>query len=902
MKMKIKYMIKKIILGILILSLFCHFLSSGFSSSQVVVNSKDWRDVYICGCFASLMNLSFSFFNERNDVFDVLYLLDKSENDLILVESQSDNFGNFVLSPSFNIANSSKSDVTNNSLFLTRLGNFSKFFLLNNNSPENAISIIPMLINENIFPIFLNENNSKDIFLFLNKINESKDIELFYFNEFSNDLILEFLKFDRNVFVDRGKFGNNVFVIERLKNYGINISNVIFLGEEVIERELFSSLLPIVFVPNILTSNFIDELDNLGIYEGYSVGNYSFEVMKKLVLNYSRDIVFKFKELKINPNSMENSGEYRIIKELDLVEIDNLFVGVRIFDISITDNQINFFVENIGNDEIFYNMDISFYNNGNFLFSRNVSKLDKELDINSIRKEIVDILKLSDVNITVNFSVLFTEHNDNILDNYYNLVEYIYVPNAENVLNQNFNYGRRKKINDLGNEIKKIEFENILNLLGVNLSYEDFIDKANLFLNDYYYENYLLDKKALKELFENEEISEKDYHLVLNLDKSFLNIIFDIKTDFKVLDVSGIENSNENKITSASIKLSQFEINENNIGKILRVVVVIPKDVILSIKEISGNFKVLADDPIIIFETEITEENINNLDANFNYVFLGDKSELVHNIKTYYEISNNNYFFDKQKINLDLNYETEIKDLILEKFKIKKEELIEFEVLDLNTRNKIYPQLDILNFLNLEKNINDYGNLIEWILDKSKFDVLFKKVDEKFTKVKLKLIDGDERFFIVVDKSFNSNIHKKDILNVAEVFSNNFEREVKGNFKNFKNEPDILIFNLEKHQSDYSFKYVIETFGELEVVKSVGSILLNREENVALNNYIINYEIYDYFLIFLFVSFITIILIFIVNLAKDRDKSISKEFTEKMKLIRNKKRGYKKVLNSYKKK
>ena len=76
----------------LIIFIFC--FNNLFSTSQVIINSQDFRDVYTGNIYANVKNLSSSFFNYNNDNTDILYLIDESKTNIILIEGEI-NYWNF---------------------------------------------------------------------------------------------------------------------------------------------------------------------------------------------------------------------------------------------------------------------------------------------------------------------------------------------------------------------------------------------------------------------------------------------------------------------------------------------------------------------------------------------------------------------------------------------------------------------------------------------------------------------------------------------------------------------------------------------------------------------------------------------------------------------------------------
>ncbi|NQZ85751.1 MAG: hypothetical protein HRU03_08585, partial [Nanoarchaeales archaeon] len=737
----------------LIIFIFC--FNNLFSTSQVIINSQDFRDVYTGNIYANVKNLSSSFFNYNNDNTDILYLIDESKTNIILIEGEI-NYGNFNYGNKLNLSINTKSSYINNSLFLAELGNFSKFFFLDVESSFNSILIIPMLRKENIFPIFLDLNNSKLILSKLNKFNLTKNIELFYFDEFSFELINKFENFTNNVFLNNDKFENNFFIIDRLNQSGVDVTRVQFVGSEIVERGMFESDFPIIFVPEIITTSFVNKLNLYNINSGFSISNYTFNSIKELIFNHSKKIMFKGKEFRTNPNSIHSSGKFQKFKKLDLIEINTKQINLEIENINLVVNsKINFILKNTGEVPIKYKIVIKFFDNETLLFSKQVLDNGISLDINSLVLKSITFSNIYDKTINLSFEVFFSRGyvGSSINDVYESVLNFntlIYFPKFVSTPNNGnsgsgtsgSNNGIERDKNDIensnDNKLSDLELEYIYSLLELNISKDKMLNSYSITNRNYFYEPSLtpeFDYAQLKELLNNIDIDEFNKNNILKLEKNYDNTMLNILTKFKIIEIKGDINK---KITLLQIDFEKF-IDKKYIGKKIKITVVIPKLVSFNVDEIRGDFKILAKDPVIEFELEINSSNILELNEYFKYIILGDKSDVVDNIKTYYEV------IDEDKISFEIENELllgkfseDIEEKIYLEYNINKDKVIDFRVINYTYIEKIIPSVDIFNFMNLSQKNKNYENILKWSYIENQFEVLFKVIKEKYIKVNLK--------------------------------------------------------------------------------------------------------------------------------------------------------------------
>ncbi len=263
---------KKIGLGILFILTLAIFAVGVHAEDAVVINSKNWQDVYNGLVYANMLKKSASFITTYDQGIDLINLLDKSKTNILLIES-SDNkviydYGSNLRSKGFTVE-TLQGTTTQINLQLAKRSGATRFFVLDDAFGYNAIAIGGYCVASQSMPIFANNKNYGEVKSFLQTV--------------SNPRVTSYGRVDREVkatiapylteTINKGnKFLNNIEVFK--KHLSLSGRNQIVMTDGgVIEAEILSGMDPVMLVGETeVPADVIQMIKDANIKVGVAIG------------------------------------------------------------------------------------------------------------------------------------------------------------------------------------------------------------------------------------------------------------------------------------------------------------------------------------------------------------------------------------------------------------------------------------------------------------------------------------------------------------------------------------------------------------------------------------------------------------------------------------------------------
>ncbi|MGM5483051.1 MAG: hypothetical protein ACQESF_06305 [Nanobdellota archaeon] len=282
-------MVKKIILSALVL-LF--LLASAVSAQdQIVINSRNWEDVYSGMIYSKINDIEANYPTEESRAQILLDSLDKGKENLLLIESSEPFISNYraeLAAEGFEVEEFNYEDSIN--LELARESNFTKFIVMDSRFAYNAVSIAPFASLKNYYVIFADQFNINTAV----EILEEKAEEVIQYGYVDREVNENLARFNPEKINEGSKYKNNVEIVKRfLKNK--NTSQFILTNGKFIEPQFFENKYPIVFIGSTNTPDITMEfLKESNIKHGVLIGNELVDLATALKNRADMKIMVKF--------------------------------------------------------------------------------------------------------------------------------------------------------------------------------------------------------------------------------------------------------------------------------------------------------------------------------------------------------------------------------------------------------------------------------------------------------------------------------------------------------------------------------------------------------------------------------------------------------------------------------
>jgi hypothetical protein len=326
-------------------------------SNFVVVNSGDWRDVYLGLTYASLKDIGAKFMmSEKHSALIPNFISINQEIELI--ESRSIpyviNYKRVLESEGYEVSEYKSEDITKTNLYLAGNLDVKNFIILDDSYGYNAVSIAPYAILTNAFVLFANEENIRSIDAFLGKV---KPDSLILYGELDQEVIDALAKYETEIIHKGNRFANNIEIAKRYIEL-TGTKQALLTNGEFIEAELISGgkgKEPAIFIgQKEPPEQVIEFLKTSTLETGILVGNEYFDNAKNIKDRTGLNVFVKFAQ------SSATGGEFQKVEGLDRFPLPSLELGLSIESISYNTKtqQLEIIYKNDGNVRIYAKSDI----------------------------------------------------------------------------------------------------------------------------------------------------------------------------------------------------------------------------------------------------------------------------------------------------------------------------------------------------------------------------------------------------------------------------------------------------------------------------------------------------------------------------------------------------------------
>ncbi len=266
------------------------FVSVSFAHDQVVINSRDWQDIYSGMIYASLEDAEGRYPIEETRAELLLQMLDTSKEELLLIES-----GNRVVSGyqsrlegrGFNVELFSEDNLN---LELARQSNATGFIVMDDVYSHNSVSIAPYASMKGHYVLFVNEDNIDEVV----EIISERNGDVIQYGHVDRAVSEELEQFNPEIIDTGSKFENNIEIVKRFKEEA-NASQYILTDGSFLEPQFFTGKEPVVFIGRTNTPDSTkDFLENSDIKSGIVIGNEIVDLASSLGDELGMSLLAKF--------------------------------------------------------------------------------------------------------------------------------------------------------------------------------------------------------------------------------------------------------------------------------------------------------------------------------------------------------------------------------------------------------------------------------------------------------------------------------------------------------------------------------------------------------------------------------------------------------------------------------
>ncbi|MFW5990984.1 MAG: hypothetical protein ACOCQX_02020 [Candidatus Nanoarchaeia archaeon] len=274
----------------LFIVMFALLLAVSFTAAQeqVVINSRDWQDVYSGMLYSALNDIPGNYPIEETRARLLLDTLDKDKEEVLLIEGDNPYISNFrgELQSDYNVELLDYSESVN----LELAQNFSKFIVMDSRFAYNAVSLAPFASMKGHYVLFANADNINEITQLLDE-NAEEVIRYGYVDREVSEALEEF---NPEIINEGSKYENNIEITEKFIEEK-NPRQFILTNGQIIEPQIFTGKHPVVFIgkSNIpeLTMEFLKESE---IKHAVLIGNELTELASTLKKEADMKIMVKF--------------------------------------------------------------------------------------------------------------------------------------------------------------------------------------------------------------------------------------------------------------------------------------------------------------------------------------------------------------------------------------------------------------------------------------------------------------------------------------------------------------------------------------------------------------------------------------------------------------------------------
>ncbi|MBI4449389.1 hypothetical protein HY641_05175 [Candidatus Woesearchaeota archaeon] len=269
---------------------------SAQSEEQVIINSKDWQDVYSGSLYASLGGLEFHYVVEETQALGMLDALNLQKRNALLIESREkpflfgykSNLESKGLAPTL----LPSTDVYVTNLDLARKSGLRKFIIVDDSFGYNALSVTPLAIQDRAFVLFASKRNIDLVEEFLDDAGVE---DLMLFGRLDREVKDRLASFDPKIVNTGDRFSDNIEAMRRFYQTA-RTQQVILTNGEFIEPGIMIGTSPVFFIgSNEVPTQVIDFLkSNPYVEVGIVIGNDLTPTAKKIRDAVGIKVLIKF--------------------------------------------------------------------------------------------------------------------------------------------------------------------------------------------------------------------------------------------------------------------------------------------------------------------------------------------------------------------------------------------------------------------------------------------------------------------------------------------------------------------------------------------------------------------------------------------------------------------------------
>lgn len=410
----------------LILLLFLIILSSYVFAlpDQIIVNSRNWEDVYSVMIYSNLLEVTANYPIEETQATLLIQTLNKDKENVLLFESNSmpyvRNFNVQLNSAGFNTDVFSYQDNMNLEILLNSEIDIENFIVIDSRYSYNSVSIAPYAILTNSYVIFANSNNIdliEDYFL------ENTPDNILIYGYVDRDVTNALNQFSPEIINKGSKYENNLEIVKKFKEINKPTQYILTNGL-FIEPGFFSKQSPVILIgrnniPDIVF-NYLKQSD---IKNAILIGNDLNDLAVSLRDNADMKIFIKFAkginqvqytldiiELpKLDYDLTISDVMYNLVNSKLYVTIENLGNAPTMFRASFTIENDEETIDNVGDDEIsfispgnsitrVYDIDLEEFSNEDLIVKSNIlyGEDSRSLDSALLLDKVVDFIRFTD--------------------------------------------------------------------------------------------------------------------------------------------------------------------------------------------------------------------------------------------------------------------------------------------------------------------------------------------------------------------------------------------------------------------------------------------------------------------------------------------------------------------------
>ncbi|RMF55330.1 hypothetical protein D6745_02525, partial [Candidatus Woesearchaeota archaeon] len=266
-------LVKKSGFFVLLAVMLCLLSFQSFAlKTVIIVNSKDWKDVYSTMLYGYLgENLAPQFLVSEKHSTIILYSLRKDQP-LELITSKKPYVANYKsIAESQGFTNVSEEVIDNINLEFADRSGVENFIIVDPSYGYNAVSVAPYAVLTKAFVLFAEKENIDEVESFLD---ERTVNSLLIYGHVDREVRERLQRFAPEVINNDGdRFLNNIEIVKRYKEIN-DAKQVIITNGEFIESEIMSGKHPVIFIGNTNVPDVVKEyIKNSNIEVGVLIGN-----------------------------------------------------------------------------------------------------------------------------------------------------------------------------------------------------------------------------------------------------------------------------------------------------------------------------------------------------------------------------------------------------------------------------------------------------------------------------------------------------------------------------------------------------------------------------------------------------------------------------------------------------